>query len=464
MGFKDKLNQILYAFSTEDRYAEYDASRSNNNRAEPRTHTRTVSRNGIQLGDASGFGDEENPQSTNAEGLSETILAWRIIETWTSEHHVDLDATLAEPCTKADIAAAENDLGIQFPAPVRASLRLHDGQVDLDSMPGTGGLFYGMQLMAIDEIVAMTKTWRTVAERMELDLKVKQNIAARQQLISPTGSSGELDKTATLVETQPGYKKVDTVGASPDPELEKRISSSANGSKFKKDLPQQKSFPPGAVEPVYAHPMWIPLVTDLAGNNIGVDLAPGPNGKVGQVIVFGRDFDVKFVLANHWGDFLLMFANDLEAGNYEFINVIDDVLGGDGELSFKDKKTGREAAYLRVLTDRAIAKYRSQMPPQSKQQQQQQHQKPHLEKPLVAEPAKERVISRDITDKNKENELDAEPVKEDKEEVEVIETQNTEEELGKSEDKDSKDAEEVQIKETKDNEDETVDGFNEIKI
>jgi cell wall assembly regulator SMI1 len=407
------------------------------------------------LGDASGFGDEETT-ANNSEGLSETILAWRIIETWTTENHVDLNASLADPCTRADIAAAEADLGIQFPATVRASLRLHDGQEDLDSLTGAGGLFYGMPLMALDEIAQMTKTWRTVAERIELDQKVKQNIAARQQLISPTGSSTELNNeinrsSASLVETKPGYDKVNTAGSTPDLELQKKISTTQS-NRFKSHIPTQRSVPPGAIQPVYAHPMWIPLITDLAGNHVGVDLAPGPQGKWGQVIVFGRDFDTKFVLADHWGDFLLMFAKDLESGNYDLVQVVDDVLGGDGELVFKDKRSGREVAYMRVLTDRAIHRYRSQNPQPVRQQQQQKQQE---EKPFPKQPPqpipKERIVSEDITSKNKENE----PVKEDKkaETVEVVEDADDELDLALEEVADPKKIDE-----------EVTNDFKEIRI
>lgn len=455
MGLKDAWNQIVYAFSTEDRYAEYDA----NAPAPPtNTHARSTSRSGIQLGNASGFGDDE--QGSTSEGLSETILAWRIIETWSAEHHVDLNASLADPCTRADVAAAEADLGVQLPAPVRASLRLHDGQEDLDSLTGAGGLFYGMPLMALDEIVQMTKTWRTVAERLELDNKVKQNIAARNALISPTGSSTSLNhSTSSLVEAPP--QKLNSSAASPDPELEQRLNGNARQNRFKSSVPVQRSLPPGAVQPVYAHAQWIPLITDLAGNHIGVDLAPGPQGKHGQVIVFGRDFDTKFVLAEHWGDFLVNFAKDLENGNFDIVQDVDDVLGGEGDLVFKDRRTGREIAYMRVLTDRAMMKYRAQQKQDSKPNKQSEPAKP-LEtvktvktesKPLPKErivPQHDRVVSQDITGKDKENHDDQKTV----ETVKIV---------PEDEDDDEDNGEQDLTAVMKDDE-ETVNGFKEISL
>mgnify|MGYP006198197397 CR=1 FL=1 len=45
----------------------------------------------------------------------------------------------------------------------------------------------------------------------------------------------------------------------------------------------------GAVDPAYINPRWIPLTHDGSGNHIGLDFDPWPGGRVGQVILFGRD-------------------------------------------------------------------------------------------------------------------------------------------------------------------------------
>nr|8AJ2_A Chain A, Structured core of Knr4 [Saccharomyces cerevisiae]8AJ2_B Chain B, Structured core of Knr4 [Saccharomyces cerevisiae] len=231
------------------------------------------------------------------DGVSETLLAWRHIDFWTSEHNPDLNATLSDPCTQNDITHAEEDLEVSFPNPVKASFKIHDGQEDLESMTGTSGLFYGFQLMTLDQVVAMTQAWRNVAKNLN------------------------------------------------------------------KRSPDQKSIPPNAVQPVYAHPAWIPLITDNAGNHIGVDLAPGPNGKYAQIITFGRDFDTKFVIAENWGEFLLSFANDLEAGNWYLVDDNDDYFSGDGELVFRDKKSnGPIQDYFEVLKRRTWIKYQLERP------------------------------------------------------------------------------------------------------
>lgn len=76
------------------------------------------------------------------------------------------------------------------------------------------------------------------------------------------------------------------------------------------------AWPSGAVDPAYINPRWIPLTHDGSGNHIGLDFDPWPNGRVGQVILFGRDEDVKSVLAESLGKFLEWLAGLLEGGNF----------------------------------------------------------------------------------------------------------------------------------------------------
>ena len=70
------------------------------------------------------------------------------------------------------------------------------------------------------------------------------------------------------------------------------------------------------VKKLYANPLWIPLTNDWAGNHIGIDLDPGPGGTVGQVINFGRDEDIKFVLADSLKDFIKFINDQIDKRNY----------------------------------------------------------------------------------------------------------------------------------------------------
>jgi cell wall assembly regulator SMI1 len=76
------------------------------------------------------------------------------------------------------------------------------------------------------------------------------------------------------------------------------------------------AWPDSAVDPAYINPRWIPLTRDGSGNHIGLDFDPWPGGRVGQVILFGRDEDVKAVLAESLGQFLGWIADLLEGGNF----------------------------------------------------------------------------------------------------------------------------------------------------
>ncbi len=76
------------------------------------------------------------------------------------------------------------------------------------------------------------------------------------------------------------------------------------------------AWPQGAVDPAYINPRWIPLTHDGSGNHIGIDFDPWPGGRIGQVILYGRDEDVKMVLAQSLGSFLEWIAGLLESGNF----------------------------------------------------------------------------------------------------------------------------------------------------
>lgn len=111
-----------------------------------------------------------------------------------------------------------------------------------------------------------------------------------------------------------------------------------------------ESFPEGAVKPVYCEPdHWVGLATDGCGNSIGVDLNPGPNGKRGQVIVWGRDYiDERVVIFDCWSDFLKQAVADLEKEG-ELYKVIDNA------YEFVDEQVGN---YMDYLFEKKLADYR----------------------------------------------------------------------------------------------------------
>lgn len=86
------------------------------------------------------------------------------------------------------------------------------------------------------------------------------------------------------------------------------------------------AWPKGAVDPAYINPRWVPLTNDGSGNHVGLDFDPWPGGRIGQVILFGRDEDVKVVLAESLGHFLDWVAKLLEGGNFRLSGAADEVV------------------------------------------------------------------------------------------------------------------------------------------
>lgn len=116
-------------------------------------------------------------------------------------------------------------------------------------------------------------------------------------------------------------------------------------------LQKQDCVPPNTVQKTYAHPAWIPLVRDWGGNNLAVDLAPGPAGHWGQIILFGRDYDTKYVVARSWAAFLGIVADDLNSGKW----FVDE---DTNELKLREFKKARvEPAYFDILRWRMDQKF-----------------------------------------------------------------------------------------------------------
>jgi cell wall assembly regulator SMI1 len=91
-----------------------------------------------------------------------------------------------------------------------------------------------------------------------------------------------------------------------------------------------RSSPSGYIKPVYANPLWIPFAHDQSGNHLGIDLDPDTEGSEGQVIVFGRDENRKRLVAQSFEEFINLFVEQLEAGNFviqekilDFKNYLD---------------------------------------------------------------------------------------------------------------------------------------------
>lgn len=100
-----------------------------------------------------------------------------------------------------------------------------------------------------------------------------------------------------------------------------------------------RSFPEDAILPAYTTPGWIPIAkTSRPADYLGIDLNPGPEGTIGQVINFGRNEEKKFVAGVSLADFLELILDEYEAGHavvneygicghdYFYLNLYGEVL------------------------------------------------------------------------------------------------------------------------------------------
>ncbi|KAN0072462.1 SMI1 / KNR4 family (SUKH-1) domain containing protein [Elaphomyces granulatus] len=251
--------------------------------------------------------------------------SWNKIERWVEKNYEELFDQLCEGCTQNDINELEHELDCTLPLEVRESLQVHDGQ-ERGGLPT--GILFGCMLLDCEEIVQEWKNWRTVNEEF-----LGSSMAMTPQLPSKAfgGSSGFAGS-----------------------------SQPASNLLWRQDLlERQESQPLRAIQKSYSHPGWIPLARDWGGNNIAVDLAPGPAGKWGQVIIFGRDYDCKYVVARSWAAFLAVVADDL---NSDKVFVDEDT----SELKLREFRSQNvEPPYLEILRWRVDQKH-GRRPPRRK--------------------------------------------------------------------------------------------------
>ncbi len=84
-----------------------------------------------------------------------------------------------------------------------------------------------------------------------------------------------------------------------------------------RDIPTE-SDPKGHIVPVWWHRHWIPITSDGAGNLECLDLTPGPNGTIGQIIDYDNETIHRTVLASSFREWISEFVERVEAGEYGY--------------------------------------------------------------------------------------------------------------------------------------------------
>ncbi|KAG2752088.1 hypothetical protein P692DRAFT_20799141 [Suillus brevipes Sb2] len=208
---------------------------------------------------------------------------WNRLKLWLAREYPELGDTLNYGILPQDLAQIEMQFGFALPQAVRESYLVVDGQEAESSAGCSDGLFFGLSLLPLEAVLEEWRFWREVDDDPQ------------------TGSNPRL-----------------------------------------RDI--MRSIPDGYVRKEYSQRGWIPLVVDKAGNYIGVDLNPDKDGAVGQVIVFGREFDTKIVLwhgdgPGGWARWLANFVDELESGEgFE--------LGQTGESEGSEDGLGYEAYFF----------------------------------------------------------------------------------------------------------------------
>lgn len=251
--------------------------------------------------------------------------SWRRIDSWAEDNYPELFDQVCEGATINDLNELEHQLDCSLPQDVRESLMIHDGQ---ERGGNPTGIIFSSMLLDCEEIVQEWDQW----------------VRVNQQFLM------EASSTRT---TQPSKVFNGGGGSSEASSSKQRPSSrSSNPDEWRQNLlDKQTCIPPGAVQKAYAHAGWIPLVRDWGGNNLAVDLAPGPKGTWGQIILFGRDYDTKYVVARSWSAFLAVVADDLNSRKW----YVDEETN---ELKLREFKDSRvEPAYFNILRWRMDQKY-----------------------------------------------------------------------------------------------------------
>ena len=251
--------------------------------------------------------------------------SWKRIDRWLEDNYEELFENIGEPATVNDVNELEHELDCTLPQEVRESIQVHDGQ-ERGGMPT--GILFGCMLLDCEEIIQEWQNWRTVNEAY---------FSTQQSYDIPQAPIKAFAGSSTAVPIA-------------------QAQQSGNPQWRQDLLDKQDSQPTNAVQKAYSHPAWIPLARDWGGNNICVDLAPGPTGKWGQIILMGRDYDCKYVISRSWSAFLANVADDMGTDKW----FIDE---DTKELKLREfKQPGIELAYIDILRWRTDQKFGRKRP------------------------------------------------------------------------------------------------------
>jgi cell wall assembly regulator SMI1 len=85
----------------------------------------------------------------------------------------------------------------------------------------------------------------------------------------------------------------------------------------KESFANAKATAKGPVRPLWWSSKWLPVFYNGSGDLQCIDLDPADGGKVGQIVVYRHDRELRECIAGSLAELLETFAADLESGAYE---------------------------------------------------------------------------------------------------------------------------------------------------
>jgi len=224
---------------------------------------------------------------------------WQQLENWFAENLPTMVADLNIGCETGDLEELEKEFGVQLPRSFSDFYTIHNGQKAVNYI----GMFYGASLLPTSKILEQWRMWASIIDDY-----------------GPEQMGIDFDQ-------------------------------------------YQASLMPDKVKPMYANKKWMPFAVIWDSNYLGLDFDPGPAGKVGQVINFGREEEQKAVLADSFKKFIEGYISELERGEalvrngeflpkkyeWRFSGAGGTRLGGYVAQRFVEEPSGEEQQRLGIL-------------------------------------------------------------------------------------------------------------------
>lgn len=398
MSFLSQIKSFIHSITTDDHYAKYsEGGRVEDTRQEGERLNNINYTPGLRSSDL-----QLDSFSSGSAPLPSIDSLWDRIELWIDQEYPELDDSLNTGASSSDLNEFERDISLKLPNHVRQFYNRHDGQFRGGKPTG---LIMGLTLLDLESIFEEFTIWSKVADRLKQSSPTG-GLFKSGNVGTSAGNSGLSGSGFSSLADLLGFdSKTNLVGSSTNLGSSNLAGSSSNltgGSNFgsrpgsssqinllsskslKSDsnsfTSNQRLIPANFIKSEYYYPGWIPILKDHIGNQIAIDLSPGPKGNQGQIIIFGRDFDTKLVISSSFQEFIYNFVNDLEIGNYQidsnqfnedmgFLSnsrdddyMIGDEEEGQGDLCFYDNNKEfpqykGKLSYIEILRKRALKKY-----------------------------------------------------------------------------------------------------------